>query len=107
MSIWEDEDLTTIKRDGGKLMLNLIPPSLYEAVGAVLTHGAHKYSPNGWQAATEADEQRYIAAMLRHIVACLRDIDSVDGESGLPHLWHVAANVAILLDLIERRNMSK
>jgi hypothetical protein len=103
MIILEDEELTTIKADKGKLMLNLIPPSLYEAVGAVLTYGARKYKPYGWQEATGGDEQGYIAAMLRHIVACLRDMDSIDNESGLPHLWHVAANVAILLDLIDRR----
>jgi len=34
-----------------------------------------------------------------HIWAYLRDPDGVDEESGLPHLEHVACNVAFLLEL--------
>ena len=32
-----------LKHDGGKLRLDLVPPELIEAVGAVMTHGAEKY----------------------------------------------------------------
>jgi hypothetical protein len=37
--------------------------------------------------------------MLRHMVEYIRDPRSVDKESGLPHLWHLACNVAFLIEL--------
>ena len=35
----------SVKKDGGKLMLELIPPETLEALGRVLTHEAEKYGP--------------------------------------------------------------
>ena len=32
-----------LKHDGGKLRMDLVPPEIIEAVGAVVTHGAEKY----------------------------------------------------------------
>lgn len=37
--------------------------------------------------------------MYRHLVRYLDDPDGVDDESGLPHLWHLATNVAFLCEL--------
>ena len=37
--------------------------------------------------------------MLRHVLACWNDPYSVDPESGLLHLEHIACNVAFMLAL--------
>ena len=36
---------------------------------------------------------------MRHLVAYMREPQGTDEESGLPHLWHVACNVAFLIEL--------
>ena len=84
-----------MKKDLGKPRLALVPPSLIEAVGQILTFGAAKYEPNGWK---RVDPDRYKDAMVRHLCAYLEDEFSVDEESGLPHLWHMTCNAAFLID---------
>lgn len=64
-----------------------------EAVAAVLTFGAKKYTPNNWQKCE--DKGRYIAALGRHLNAMLKD-DTFDEESGLPHMDHVLCNLMFL-----------
>lgn len=84
------------KDDAGKPRLGLVPPSIIEAVGRVRTFGVEKYhDPENWR---NVSPERYVDAMMRHICAYLRDPDAVDEESGLPHLEHVACNVAFLLE---------
>jgi len=90
-----------IKRDGGKPRLSLVPPSLIESVGKILTFGAEKYEPNGWK---KAEPERYKDAMMRHLCAYLEDGDSVDFESGYPHLWHLACNVSFLIEFKRLEN---
>lgn len=85
-----------LKHDGGKLRLDLVPPELIEAVGAVMTHGAEKYGEASYR---KVDPKRYRAALMRHICKWLKDPYRVDEDSGLPHLWHIACNVAFLLEL--------
>lgn len=36
---------------------------------------------------------------MRHICKWLKDPHGNDEDSGLPHLWHIACNVAFLLEL--------
>ena len=84
------------KFDEGKPRLALVPPGLIEAVGIIRTYGTAKYGdPDGWK---KVDPERYRDAMMRHLVAWLRERGSVDEESGLPHLWHLACNVAFLIE---------
>ena len=94
----QSEDVVTdgLKHDGGKLRLDLVPAELIEAVGAVLTHGAKKYGENSWQ---KVAPKRYRAALMRHICKWLKNPFGKDSDSGLPHLWHVACNVAFLIVL--------
>lgn len=88
---------TTAKADEGKPRLGLVPPAIIEAVGAVRTYGTQKYGdPENWR---QVDPSRYRDAMMRHICAYLREPGGVDSESGLPHLAHVACNIAFLLTL--------
>lgn len=84
------------KADAGKPMLFLVPPELTWAVGQVLTFGAKKYGANTWRG---VEIERYQNALARHFEAYKANPDGVDEESGLPHLWHVACNVAFLCAL--------
>lgn len=83
------------KDDQGKNRLDLIEPQFIEGVGEVLTFGANKYEPNNWQNVDDA-EDRYYAAAMRHLLAW-RKGETVDPESGLSHLKHVATNIMFLL----------
>lgn len=94
-----------VKLDIGKVRLDLVPPELIEEVGKVLTFGAAKYTPNGWRTVANGEE-RYYAALLRHLIAYKRG-EVNDPESGLPHLSHVATNVAFLICLEKESNKGK
>lgn len=89
----------TIKADAGKPRLSAVPTSLVWAVGYVREYGMNKYpngGPDNWK---KVEVQRYRDAAYRHFLAYLEDPNSVDKESGLPHLWHLACNIAFLIEL--------
>lgn len=90
----------SIKKDSGKLRISLVPTDIIRAIATVRMYGTDKYGDSESWANVEA--QRYLDAMLRHMLAVWDDIDSVDKESGLPHLWHVACNVAFLIAIQQR-----
>lgn len=91
----------TAKHDEGKVRMSLVPPSLIEAVGRVRTYGTDKYGdPDNW---LQVEPWRFKDAMMRHLCEYLRDPDSVDTESGIPHLEHMACNVAFLLEANDRK----
>lgn len=92
----EDKITDGLKHDGGKARLDLVPPEIIEAVGCVMTFGAQKYGENSYK---RVEPKRYRAALMRHICKWLKNPHGVDEDSGLPHLWHVACNVAFLLEL--------
>lgn len=88
------------KHDDGKPRLSLVPPSLIEAVGRVRTYGTNKYGdPDNW---LTVRPWRYKDALMRHLCEYLRDPNSVDAESGIPHLEHLACNVAFLLEFRDK-----
>lgn len=85
------------KHDTDKPRLDLVPPGIIEAVGAVRTYGVQKYTnPDNWR---RVEPERYTAALMRHLCEYLRDPKGRDKESGLPHLWHMACNIAFLIEL--------
>ena len=85
------------KADNGKLRPTLVPPSLVVAVAKVRMFGTAKYgSPDNWK---QVEPQRYRDALYRHFMKYLDDPDSVDDESGLKHLWHMACNIAFLCEM--------
>ena len=89
------------KQDMGKLRLSLVPTGIITAIAKVRQWATeNKYSdPNNWK---EVETSRYVDAMFRHMVRFLDDPDGIDDESGLPHLYHLATNVAFLCDRIEK-----
>ena len=84
------------KADAGKPRPTLVPVSLIDAVTAIREYGCRKYhDPENWR---KVEPQRYRDALFRHWLAYLRG-EEKDEESGLPHLWHLATNVAFLIEM--------
>ena len=97
MGQWGMSDQLTNKYDTGKLRIDLVPPAIIEAVAEIREYGNNKYKdPDSWKT---VEPYRYIAALGRHFCEYLRDPKSVDAESGISHLKHMACNIAFLLEL--------
>lgn len=89
----------TIKRDAGKLRLSLVPLKIIIAIARIRMYGVNKYgSQEAWKA---VEPERYKDALFRHWVAYLQG-ERCDHESGLPHLWHMACNLAFLIELEDK-----
>jgi len=94
-----DKEAQQYKYDQDKPRLDLVPPGVIEAIGKIRTYGLEKYgTADGWQ---EVEPERYTAALMRHLCKFLRNPYGKDEESGLPHLWHMACNIAFLIELYE------
>ena len=84
------------KADAGKPRPTLCPVSLINAVTDIREYGCRKYhDPENWR---KVEPQRYRDALYRHWLAYLGGART-DEESGLPHLWHMACNLAFLIEL--------
>jgi len=79
-----------------KTPLGLIPSYAMEQTAWVHKLGAEKYGPYNWRK-TGVCASTYVNAILRHLNAW-RDGETVDPESGISHLAHVACSCNILLD---------
>lgn len=89
------------KQDAGKLPLTLVPRQIIRDIAAVRQYGTIKYhDPDNWK---RVEVERYRDAAFRHFLSYLDDPHGVDDESGLPHLSHLATNIAFLCEL-ERMN---
>jgi hypothetical protein len=65
-----------------------------------MAYGAEKYGEHNWsEHAGRWAWTQLVASALRHIYAWMRGED-LDKESGLSHLAHALANLAMLLDLV-------
>ena len=85
------------KADRGKPQLHLVPTEITNCIARVRMYGTEKYhDPENWK---RVEKERYIDAMYRHLLEYVKDNKSIDEESGLPHLWHLACNVAFLCEL--------
>lgn len=88
----------TAKADAGKMRPTLVPTSLIRAVAAIREYGTKKYGdPENWR---KVEHKRYKDAAYRHWLDYV-DGKRTDEESGLPTLWHVACNIAFLIELEE------
>lgn len=85
------------KADAGKPQLTLVPRKILFDIARVREYGTKKYGdPENWK---QVDKQRYKDAAFRHFCAYLDDPQGVDEESGLPHLAHLACNIAFLCEM--------
>lgn len=85
------------KADAGKAEIRLVPMEIVWAIAWIRMYGNHKYGdPENWKT---VEPERYRDAMMRHLLAYVSDPKSVDEESGYPHLWHAACNMAFLMHM--------
>lgn len=85
------------KADAGKPRLTLVPRQIIFDIAKVREYGCAKYKdPDNWK---RVSAERYRDAAYRHFMAYLDDPASMDEESGLPHLWHLACNIAFLCEM--------
>lgn len=88
--------------------VGLVPPRAVLAAGRALGYGASKHgtpAPGDWGtwriAGTEqAKPLTHYESLFRHLLAW-RSGEERDAESGLSHLDHAAAQLAILVDVVE------
>lgn len=92
------------KADAGKAKLSLVPTQIIYDIARVREYGNKKYgSSDNWKG---VEPERYRDAAFRHLLAYLNDPSGCDEESGLPHLWHLACNIAFLCEM-EAGNVQK
>lgn len=85
------------KADSGKPRLTLVPRKILFDIARVREYGTKKYGdPENWR---QVEPERYRDAAFRHLCAYLDDPTGTDEESGLPHLWHIACNIAFLCEM--------
>lgn len=92
------------KLDGGKIMPWLCISGFsraLNAVAAVTTKGAIKYTPNGWMEVADG-ERRYMEAFGRHMMALGRG-EAVDQDTGCMHKAQMIWNLLASLELELRR----
>lgn len=91
------------KLDAGKLRAGLVLGGFSRALAAVAavgTHGAAKYTDNGWVEVPDG-VSRYTDAMWRHLLTEAAG-EARDRDSGLHHAAHAAWNALARLDLMLR-----
>lgn len=94
---WHNANSQEAKADAGKLQLTLVPRQIIKDIARVRMYGNAKYhDPENWR---QVEPERYRDALCRHLLEYLDDPYGLDTESGLPHLWHIACNVAFLCEL--------
>ena len=92
------------KADQGKPHPSYVPVALIEGVMAVREYGNQKYhDPDNWK---QVEPERFWDATLRHVLKAWHNPYSIDKESGLPNLWHIATNVAFLIEMGEKNAKS-
>lgn len=86
------------KADAGKPRLTLVPTQILYDIAAVREFAVNtKYKdPDNWK---QVEIERFRDALFRHLLLYLNNPKGLDEESGLPHLSHVATNVAFLCEL--------
>ena len=85
------------KADAGKAQLTMVPRKIIWEIARIRMYGNEKYGdPDNWKT---VEKERYRDAAFRHFLAYLDDPQGVDEESGLPHLSHLACNIAFLCEM--------
>lgn len=101
---WDMNDQTA-KKDAGKPQLTLVPRKIITDIAYIRMYGTAKYhnDPDNWK---RVEIERYRDAAFRHWLMYLDDPHGNDTESKLPHLWHVATNIAFLCEMEEYDDLS-
>lgn len=97
----------TAKADHGKEELTLVPRRIIHDICAIRMYGNKKYpegGPDNWK---QVEIERYRNAAYRHFLAYLDDPQGKDKESGFPHLWHLACNIAFLCEMEDKNEQTR
>lgn len=90
------------KADAGKPPVSLVPTGIIWEIARVRDYGVNvKYPETGRDGWRTIGKERIRDAMLRHCIRYIEDPEGLDEESGLPHLSHLACNIAFLIELEE------
>lgn len=98
-NLLENTSRYSCKSDYGKPRLTLVPRKIIFAIAKIREYGNNKYPEGGVNNWKNVEIERYRDAAFRHFMAYLDDPTGVDEESGLPHLSHLACNVAFLCEM--------
>lgn len=79
-----------------KPSIGLIPPAALIYMSKAMQHGAGKYGSYNWREKA-VRSTIYVDAAMRHLLRYL-DGEDTDTDSGVPHIAHVAACMAVLMD---------
>lgn len=97
-------DLNPKTRIGAaKPSIGLIPPAALIHFAKAMENGASKYGAYNWRD-KQVEAMTYVHASLRHILAYL-DGEDIAEDSGVHHLAHAGACMALLLDALETGNL--
>ena len=89
-----------VKADHGKPAMMLFPPKALWGITEAMTFGVGKYEDYNYKLGKGLDWSRPFNAGIRHLTQWNNGQD-FDIESGLPHLYHAGASVAMLIDLVD------
>lgn len=88
------EQIKGAKYDEGKPRPSLVPVEGIEAIMHVREFGKAKYADaEDWR---KVPREKWLEALLRHVLHIWNNPLAIDDESGLPALWHVITNAAFL-----------
>lgn len=89
-----------IKADAGKPLAGCLLefPTALSSLADVATHGSDKYGRGSWN---KVHVQRYIDALMRHVIDMGDKCTAIDEQSGLPHIAHVLWNAAAIIELTD------
>lgn len=98
-SKFEENEKEALRFNDGKIDLTYCPESLIAATAACFMSNAKehggKYPKNNWKLGMPYT--KVLASLKRHI-AQFTEGETIDEESGLPHTWHMACNIAMLIE---------
>lgn len=80
-----------------KPSISLIPGTALLHIADAFRDGAHKYGPANWRA-DPVSCSTYVDAAYRHILAYFDGRETSADDSGVHHLGHAAACLAIIID---------
>lgn len=92
--------MSGVKFDQGKPPLSILTKESLVAEAQAFAYGALKYDRSNYKKGMEWT--RVIDASLRHIMA-FNSKEDFDSESGLNHLWHAKACLAMLIYYYENK----
>ena len=87
-----------LRYNDGKAELHQVPSSLKYAVAKTLMYGDQRYEKGNWRKGMSW--MTVYDCLDRHMSSWL-DGEAIDEESGLPHLYHAACNIAFLIEYAE------